>query len=148
MGLAFPLAEKDNVLITSGIINFFLDLYTLKLSQFFNAPQSEVKKFIPFDTLPGKLQIYSALSLHFRGDGNIEAAEKFLKFFSSLSSFFSKTRHLIHNFSSFSFFFFFTHLEDIRYYFQKKFMMIVKVKQQFTQLLVLQVLQLPCQQSI
>ena len=76
----FTLNPKENVLMTSQIINSCVNLRTLKLSQFFIQPESRIREIFPWDSLQGKLQLYSILSLHFRANCDIDVADKFLKY--------------------------------------------------------------------
>jgi len=73
-------SSKENVLMTSHVINHFVDYHVSKLSQFFNQPEARIKEIFPWDSLQGKLQLYSILSLHFRSKGELDVSDKFLKY--------------------------------------------------------------------
>lgn len=77
--VGFTLNQRENALFSSQVVNFFLNFHFSKMAQFFNGSETKMRKCFPFDSLQVKLQMYSLLSLHFRSDRNLEAAEKFLE---------------------------------------------------------------------
>lgn len=73
--------RKEELLMTNFTMNHYIEIHYTHVSFLLKEPLDQVKVLFPLDSLPGKLMMYSVLSLSFRKDGNLDFSENFLRYF-------------------------------------------------------------------
>ena len=71
--------KKETSMVTTYAMNNYLDLHYSRMAELWNEPGDYFRELMHSETKPGKMQLFSLLSLFFRNDGNASASEKFLQ---------------------------------------------------------------------